>query len=45
MDRAPYDQPRLPAASIEHVYVNGKLSFSKSDIVVEREGRLIGGRN
>jgi N-acyl-D-amino-acid deacylase len=43
-DRATYDSPMLPADGIEHVYVNGNLSFSKTSMTTERAGRLIGGR-
>ncbi len=42
-DRATYDSPMLPSEGIEQVYVNGKLSFSKSGSVGGRAGRLIGG--
>lgn len=42
-DRATYDSPLLPSEGIEHVYVNGKLSFSKAGVAGGRAGRLIGG--
>lgn len=45
IDRATYDQPRLMAAGIDRVYVNGTLTFRAADGVVARAGRLTGGNN
>jgi N-acyl-D-amino-acid deacylase len=45
IDRATYDEPRLMAAGIERVYVNGALAFTAGQGVIARKGRLTGGRN
>lgn len=45
IDRATYDSPLQPSAGIERVYVNGRLTFEKGRGVMERAGRLVGGRN
>jgi N-acyl-D-amino-acid deacylase len=45
IDQATYDDPRQPSIGIERVYVNGRLSFARDKGVVERAGRLVGGRN
>jgi N-acyl-D-amino-acid deacylase len=45
IDRATYDQPRLMAAGISRVYVNGALAFEAEQGVMARKGRLTGGNN
>jgi N-acyl-D-amino-acid deacylase len=45
IDRATYDSPRLMAAGISRVYVNGALTFLEEHGVVGRAGRLTGGNN
>lgn len=44
-DRATYDSPRLMAAGISRVYVNGALAFGEDCGVAQRKGRLTGGNN
>ncbi|MDJ1159968.1 D-aminoacylase [Chelatococcus sp. SYSU_G07232] len=43
-DRATYEKPTEMSAGIEHVFVNGRLSWSAGETTVKRAGRLIGGR-
>lgn len=45
IDRATYDSPRLMAAGISRVYVNGALTFHEGGCVTRRAGRLTGGNN
>ena len=45
IDRATYDSPKEFSDGIERVYVNGKLSYTPVDGVIERSGRLVGGKN
>jgi N-acyl-D-amino-acid deacylase len=45
IDRATYDSPRLMAAGISRVYVNGALAFREGGGVARRAGRLTGGNN
>ena len=43
IDRATYDDPRLPSSGIDKVFVNGELSFAADAGVVRSAGRLVGG--
>ena len=45
IDRATYDSPRLMAAGISRVYVNGTLTFREGAGIARRAGRLTGGNN
>jgi N-acyl-D-amino-acid deacylase len=45
IDRATYDSPRLMAAGISRVYVNGALTFREGAGIARRAGRLTGGNN
>ena len=44
IDRATYEEPRLPSVGIEQVFVNGCLAFEAGTATVRRAGRLVGGR-
>lgn len=40
-DRATYDEPTLPAAGIDMVFVNGRLSYRNGEPTGDRAGRLL----
>lgn len=40
-DRATFDAPLNPSAGIEHVFVNGQLSFTDGAVCAERKGRVL----
>jgi N-acyl-D-amino-acid deacylase len=44
IDKATYDVPQAASQGIVRVYVNGRLSYTPQTGVIDRAGRLIGGR-